>query len=124
MLLPLRFHLGVESLAFLVVVACSSGGRSSGPIGLGPQFASTGKPCWERVCNSGGRLSGLNPRVRLPEGSGFGSFLPEGGVTLAFGNNTWAGGENDVTWGDARFLQGATVLVDGEPLVQDGRLTP
>jgi leucyl aminopeptidase (aminopeptidase T) len=66
---------------------------------------------------------GLNPRIRLPEGSRLGSFLPAGGVTLAFGGNVWAGGENDVAWADARFLTGATVTVDGEPLVQEGRLT-
>jgi leucyl aminopeptidase (aminopeptidase T) len=67
---------------------------------------------------------GLNPRIRLPEGSRLGSFLPAGGVTLVFGGNVWAGGENDVAWGDARFLTGATVTVDGQPLVQEGRLTP
>jgi hypothetical protein len=67
---------------------------------------------------------GLNPRIRLPEGSRLGSFLPAGGVTLAFGRDVWAGGENDVAWGDARFLTGATVTVDGETLVQEGRLTP
>jgi leucyl aminopeptidase (aminopeptidase T) len=67
---------------------------------------------------------GLNPRIRLPEGSRLGSFLPAGNVTLAFGGDVWAGGENDVAWGDARFMSGATVMVDGEPLVQDGQLTP
>jgi leucyl aminopeptidase (aminopeptidase T) len=67
---------------------------------------------------------GLNPRIRLPEGSRLGSFLPAGGVTLAFGGDVWAGGENDVAWGDARFLTGATVTVDGETLVQEGQLTP
>lgn len=67
---------------------------------------------------------GLNPRIRLPEGSRLGSFLPAGGVTLVFGGNVWAGGENDVAWGDARFLTGATVTVDGQTLVEEGRLTP
>lgn len=67
---------------------------------------------------------GLNPHIRLPEGSGFGSFLPEGDVTLGYGNDTWAGGENDVGWGDVYFMQGATVLVEDEPLVQDGELSP
>jgi leucyl aminopeptidase (aminopeptidase T) len=67
---------------------------------------------------------GLNPSIRLPQGSRLGSFLPAGDVTLAFGNDVWAGGENDVTWGDVLFMQGATVTIDGEPLVQDGRLTP
>ena len=67
---------------------------------------------------------GLNPRIRLPEGSRLGSFVPAGSVTLAFGGDVWAGGENDVTWGDVRFLSGATVTVDGRALVQAGRLTP
>ncbi len=67
---------------------------------------------------------GLNPRIRLPEGNGYGSFLPEGDVTMGFGNDIVFGGENDADWGDVHFMQGATVTIDGEPLVQDGRLMP
>jgi leucyl aminopeptidase (aminopeptidase T) len=67
---------------------------------------------------------GLNPRVTVPEGSRLVTFLPAGSVSLGYGNNTWAGGENDVNWGPLHSIQGATVTVDGNPLVQDGRLTP
>ena len=67
---------------------------------------------------------GLNPHIRLPQRSRLGSFLPAGDVTLAFGNDIWAGGENDVAWSDVLFLRGATVTIDGELLVQNGRLMP
>ena len=67
---------------------------------------------------------GLNPRVTVPEGSRLETFLPAGSLTLGYGNNTWIGGENDSNWGYYHSIQGATVTVDGEPLVQDGRLTP
>ena len=102
-------------------------GRAVSITGEGPGFANY--QTWHDAAGEGrdafGVLDiGLNPHIRLPEDSGFGSFLPEGDVTLAYGNDTWAGGENDVGWGDAHFMQGATVLLDGEPLVQDGRLTP
>lgn len=56
MLLSLRPHLALV-LAFLLFAACSSGGRSSGPIGLGLENSSSSKTCWERASNCGGRLS-------------------------------------------------------------------
>ena len=65
---------------------------------------------------------GLNPRVMIPEGSRVQTFLPAGSVTLGYGNDLWAGGENDVNWGDFQSLQGATLSIDGEPLIEVGRL--
>jgi hypothetical protein len=40
------------------------------------------------------------------------------------GNNTWAGGTNQVSFGLAAYSPGSTLTVDGKPLVQDGRLLP
>jgi hypothetical protein len=102
-------------------------GRVVSITGEGPGFANY--KAWYDAASEGrdvfGVLDiGLNPHIRLPEGSGFGSFLPEGDVTLAYGNDTWAGGENDVAWGDVHFMEGATVVIDDTPLVQDGELTP
>jgi leucyl aminopeptidase (aminopeptidase T) len=102
-------------------------GRAVSMTGEGPGFASY-KARYDAAGEGRDAFGildiGLNPHIRLPEGSGFGSFLPEGGVTLAFGNDTWAGGENDADWGDVHFMLGATVTVDGEPLVEDGKLIP
>ncbi len=43
-------------------------------------------------------------------------------VTLVVGANDWAGGTNHAVSGVAPFLPGTTLLVDGVPLVKDGRL--
>src|SRR5687767_14188175 len=57
MLPSLRCRLGGKALVFLFCVSCSSVGGSSESIGPGPHIASSGKPCWERVCSGGERLS-------------------------------------------------------------------
>jgi leucyl aminopeptidase (aminopeptidase T) len=67
---------------------------------------------------------GLNPRLEVPELSQVESYSPAGTVTLGFGNNTWAGGDNTSNFGYGDFLRGATVTVDGETLVDGGALTP
>jgi leucyl aminopeptidase (aminopeptidase T) len=65
---------------------------------------------------------GINPNVRLIPDSRMVGWMPAGMVTVAVGNNTWAGGTNDVGFGITPFLPGSTVTVDGRPLVQNGTL--
>jgi aminopeptidase len=67
---------------------------------------------------------GINPRLEVPELSRVESYSPAGTVTLGFGSNTWAGGDNSSNFGYSDFLRGATVTVDGETLVDEGALTP
>jgi hypothetical protein len=38
------------------------------------------------------------------------------------GDNTWAGGNNTVSFGVPAYSYRSTVTVDGKPLVQDGKL--
>lgn len=63
---------------------------------------------------------GLNPDVRFPAGSQMDAWVPAGMVTVSVGNDTWAGGENNVGFGLTAFLPGSTVTVDGKPLVENG----
>lgn len=65
---------------------------------------------------------GLNPSVRVTPGSKFQNFVPAGMVTVGFGGNTWAGGENTVPFGTAHYLPGSTVTVDGKVIVDKGTL--
>lgn len=65
---------------------------------------------------------GINPNVIIPRGSRLAAWMPAGMVTLVVGANDWAGGTNHAVSGVAPFLPGTTLLVDGVPLVKDGRL--
>lgn len=65
---------------------------------------------------------GINPNVHLIPDSRMVSWVPAGNVTVGFGNNTWAGGENNTTFGWSSFLPGSTLKVDGKAIVENGRL--
>lgn len=65
---------------------------------------------------------GINPNVKLAPESKFGNWVPAGSVTVGSGNNTWAGGENNTSYGWTGFLPGSTVTVDGKVLVENGVL--
>jgi len=65
---------------------------------------------------------GINPSIRLPEGSRMVNFVPSGMVTVGIGNNLWAGGDNGVPFGWSAFLSKCTVKVDGKVLVENGVL--
>ena len=43
-------------------------------------------------------------------------------VAVGFGGNSWAGGENTLSYGHAVFLPGSTVTLDGKPIVEKGDL--
>jgi leucyl aminopeptidase (aminopeptidase T) len=65
---------------------------------------------------------GINPGIKSPEGSPVHVWGKAGTVSVSVGNNTWAGGDNQVNFGLDAFSSGSTLTVDGTPLVQDGRL--
>jgi len=67
---------------------------------------------------------GLNSAVKAPAGSRLQSFIPAGMVSVSIGDNTWAGGTNESSYGFTFFLPGATVTVDGKPIVEKGVLKP
>lgn len=63
---------------------------------------------------------GINPNVTIPPSTQMVAWMPSGMVTLSLGNNTWAGGDNDVSFGLSLFLPGSTVALDGKPLIEKG----
>ena len=65
---------------------------------------------------------GINPNVHLVPGSRMDAWMPAGMVTVAFGANDWAGGENSSSFSLSSFLPGSTVTVDGKTLVEKGSL--
>lgn len=67
---------------------------------------------------------GINPNITLPADAKVGNWVPAGMVTLGFGNDQWAGGTNNVPYAQDVHLAGATVTLDGVPLVDKGVLKP
>ncbi len=65
---------------------------------------------------------GINPNVKLKPGSKFANWVPAGMLTVAIGNNAWAGGENKSPFSYQFFLPGCTLDVDGKTLVDKGNL--
>lgn len=65
---------------------------------------------------------GINPNVKLAPASKLGNWVPAGTVTVGAGNNTWAGGDNNVSYGWIGFLPGSTVKIDGKVIVENGVL--
>lgn len=66
---------------------------------------------------------GINPSLELPEGGAVNVWSRAGAVTIAVGDNTWAGGDNRVNFGIPAEVKAATLDVDGTALVQAGKLT-
>jgi leucyl aminopeptidase (aminopeptidase T) len=66
---------------------------------------------------------GLNPAIRPPAGSHIQPWSQSGVVTIAIGNNQWAGGDNTGEFALAIQLADATLVVDGKTLVDHGKLT-
>ena len=65
---------------------------------------------------------GLNPHSKTPAGSSYYSWEMGGMVTLALGNNAWAGGENDSDAALSLHVPGTTLSIDGKTVVKDGKL--
>jgi leucyl aminopeptidase (aminopeptidase T) len=65
---------------------------------------------------------GINPNLRLPEDSRVLTFMPAGMVTIGTGNDTWAGGDNNASFGVIGFLPGSTLKVDDRVIIEKGEL--
>ncbi len=65
---------------------------------------------------------GINPNLKIPQGSHFLGWVPAGMVTLSIGNDTWSGGTNNSAFELVMYMPGCTLTVDGAPLVKDGSL--
>jgi hypothetical protein len=65
---------------------------------------------------------GINPGLKLPADKPIHAWSRAGMVTVVVGNNTWAGGTNQVEFGMSPYLADATVAIDGKVLIQDGNL--
>lgn len=103
-----------------------AGGKATGMTGSGPGYAGL-KAEYDAVDDA--RKAefafidfGINPNVTLPANSTVGTWVPAGAVTVGTGSNVWAGGDNAITYGLTMFLPGATVTLDGKPIVDRGAL--
>jgi leucyl aminopeptidase (aminopeptidase T) len=65
---------------------------------------------------------GINRDLKSPEDSPVQVWGKAGTVTVSVGDNTWAGGSNQVNFGLAAYSPRTTATVDGKPVVQDGKL--
>ncbi len=65
---------------------------------------------------------GINPNVKVPPGSKLTSWVPAGAVSLGFGGDVWAGGSNACSWGAGGAINGCTVTVDCNVIVENGIL--
>lgn len=65
---------------------------------------------------------GINPNVKDVPGSKLRAWMAAGTISMGIGENSWAGGSNTVPFGAFWHLLGATLTVDGKPLVKDGSL--
>ena len=62
---------------------------------------------------------GINPGIPVNKILGW---VPAGMITVGIGNNTWAGGDNDINFGIWWFLPGMSLTIDGTPIVENGAL--
>lgn len=65
---------------------------------------------------------GINPEIKIPTGSNILTYVPAGIITVGIGNNIWAGGDNNTSSGLSFFLPGCTVTIDGETIIEQGKL--
>jgi leucyl aminopeptidase (aminopeptidase T) len=65
---------------------------------------------------------GINPNIPQVLGKREVGWMPAGMVTVGFGNNEWAGGENKAVYGLGCSQPGTTLKVDGKMLVENGTL--
>jgi aminopeptidase len=65
---------------------------------------------------------GINPGIKSPDRSPLHVWGKAGTVTVSVGDDTWAGGNNQVNFGMAAYSPGSTATVDGKPIVQDGKV--
>ncbi|HEX3282071.1 MAG TPA: aminopeptidase [Pyrinomonadaceae bacterium] len=101
------------------------GGKVTNITGSGPGFEDLKKEYDSR--GDGKELFafvdfGINPNLHVWPASKLGNWIQSGMVTVGTGNNTWAGGDNKVSYGLTTFLPGSTVTLDGKTIVENGVL--
>lgn len=65
---------------------------------------------------------GTNPRIVVPPNSRLRTWVARGSISLGTGFNTWAGGTVEAAFGAGGTMVGATLEVDGKPIVDGGKL--
>lgn len=65
---------------------------------------------------------GVNRNLEIPRGSRMVSWMAAGTISVLVGNDTWAGGSNDVPFWMAAHLNRGTLTLDGEEVVKGGKL--
>ena len=100
-------------------------GKMTGLTGSGPGFADL-KAQYDAAEGNKDLFAfvdfGINPNLKIWPTSKVGNWVQSGMVTVGIGNNTWAGGDNQVSFAIPVYSPGSSVTVDGKPLVQDGKL--
>lgn len=119
----LSYYRGKQVDDLTVTVA---GGKATGISGSGPGYAAL-KADYDAVDDARKELLGfvdlgINPNIKLAPTSKVGTWVPAGAVSLGFGNNVWAGGDNSVPYGSSLSLPGSTVTLDGKTVVDSGEL--
>jgi aminopeptidase len=66
---------------------------------------------------------GINPNVALPANSKSATWIGAGTISIGFGGNTWAGGDNDVPFDVFCHLTNGTCTVDDGHIIGNGQLT-
>jgi leucyl aminopeptidase (aminopeptidase T) len=100
-------------------------GKMTGMTGSGPGFADL-KAAYDAAEGNKDLFAfvdfGINPNLKIWPTSKIGNWVQAGMVTVGVGNNTWAGGDNNISYGITNFLPGSTVTVDGKTVVENGVL--
>jgi leucyl aminopeptidase (aminopeptidase T) len=65
---------------------------------------------------------GINPNVKIPNGSDMVTYMSAGMVTVGIGGNAWAGGENNIGYELHLHLTNATATIDGKAIVENEKL--
>ena len=65
---------------------------------------------------------GINPNVQVPKASRMVTWMAAGTISIGIGNNTWAGGDNDVPFDLFAHLANGKLVVDKQTLVDQGKL--
>jgi aminopeptidase len=65
---------------------------------------------------------GINPAISAGRDARILTWVPAGMVTVSTGNDVWAGGNNNSTFGLSPFQAGSTVTINGKTVIENGAL--
>lgn len=65
---------------------------------------------------------GINPTIEVPQNSRLLTWMESGTISIGFGGNTWAGGDNDVAFAVFAQLPNGTLTIDGRKIIDQGKL--